>query len=241
MKQDKVTRKNNLLILSILLILTILSSLVPVSLFAQTGVVNGTNVNVREGTNTTYPLLFQLNKGEQVTIKEEKNGWYLVDAKKGSGWVAAWLVGNTGNAQASRNAIITGSIVNVRLEPSTDSSRVTQVKAKDVVQIIGQKADWYQVKTSSGKEGWIANGLLSIENSIGPATSPSIPVVTPPTPSTPVQNKTVIVTGSVVNIRDSDCFFIEGGGKLSNTLLVKKLYNTKRSISLTLFIFQFLT
>ena len=169
---------------------------------AQVAVINGSNVNVRQGANTTYPLLFQLNKGDQVTIKDEKSGWFLIETAKGSGWVAAWLVSAPGVAQSARSAVITGSIVNVRQEPTTQAARVSQVKAGDVVQIIGERNDWYQVKTASGKEGWIANWLLSLETTQTPAeTVPTPP--TPVNPAPPVQavNKAVIVTGSVVNIR----------------------------------------
>lgn len=165
---------------------------------AQIGFINGSAVNVRQGASTTYPLLFKLNKDEQVVIKEEKAGWYLVEAKQGSGWVAAWLINLPGATQTSRNALVTGSIVNVRQEPTTQASKVTQVKAGDVVGIIGEKNDWYQIKTSSGKEGWILNSLLSLESSVEQPAVPSVPVTPPPVE---IKTKTVIVTGSVVNIR----------------------------------------
>jgi len=173
---------------------------------AQVAQINGSNVNVRQGAGTTYPLLFQLNKGEQVTIKDEKSGWYLIESNKGSGWVAAWLVSSPGAPQNSRNALVTGSVVNVRQEPSTQAARVTQVKAGDVVEIIGERNDWYQVKTGSGKQGWVANWLLSLETTAGQPNTPSVPTPAPtPPPVTPPavesQNKTVIVTGNVVNIR----------------------------------------
>ncbi|NLT94091.1 MAG: SH3 domain-containing protein [Clostridia bacterium] len=181
---------------------------------AQAAVINGSNVNIRQGAGTTYPLLFQLNKGDQVTIKDQKSGWYLIESSKGTGWVASWLVSAPGVAQSSRNAVVTGSIVNVRKEPSTQAARVTQVKAGDVVQIIGEKNDWYQVKTGSGKEGWIANWLLSLETTLTPTeTEPSTSL--PPVNQTPVEtvSKTVIVTGSVVNIRQ--------GGSLNYPTIAK--------------------
>lgn len=169
---------------------------------AQVGIINGSNVNIRQGANTTYPLLFQLNKGEQVTIKDEKSGWYLIESNQGSGWVAAWLVNSPGASTTTRNALVTGSIVNVRKEPSTQAARVIQVKAGDVVEITGEKNDWYQIKTSSGKQGWIANWLLSVETTTGQPSTPNTPAPsTPVTPPVTNSNKIVIVTGSVVNIR----------------------------------------
>ncbi|MFZ5942766.1 MAG: SH3 domain-containing protein [Bacillota bacterium] len=169
---------------------------------AQIGIINGSAVNVRQNAGTTYPLLFKLNKGDQITIKDEKSGWYLIETSQGSGWIAAWLVNEPGAGETSRSAIITGSIVNVRREPSTQAPRLFQLREGDTVQIIGEQKDWYHVKTKNGQEGWVANWLISLESS----PEPSGPITTAPSPTTPSVNtdnvlKSVIVTGSVVNIR----------------------------------------
>lgn len=75
----------------------------------QIGYVNGTVVNVRQNAGITYPLLFQLNKGEQVVIKDKKDDWYLIDSEKGLGWIASWLVNISAGVQASRDATVTSS------------------------------------------------------------------------------------------------------------------------------------
>ncbi|MFZ7102274.1 MAG: SH3 domain-containing protein [Peptococcaceae bacterium] len=174
---------------------------------AQVGYINGSSVNIRQGTSTTYPLLFQLDKGKQVTIKEENNGWYLIETAQGSGWVASWLVTLPGADNTARNAIVTGSKVNIRQKPTTDSPRVTQVLAGDLIEIIGEQQDWYQVKTAKGQEGWIAGWLVSLESSpekgtdsAPPSAPPSAPVQTASPPENVVL-KNVIVTGNIVNVR----------------------------------------
>jgi len=192
----------------------------------QVGTINGTSVNVRQGAATTYPTLFKLQKGDQVTIKEQKNDWYLIDSPKGSGWVAAWLVTLPGQADVARKATVTGSVVNIRQGPGTNTALVTQVKKGETVEIIGQEQDWYKIRTTSGKEGWVANWLVSLNNDLettpvnpgsgtgnnsgstpapgnnsGSGDSVSNPGSTSSVPQgTPISKK-VIVTGNVVNTR----------------------------------------
>ena len=62
-----------------------------------TGTINGTNVNIRTGPGTNFPVLTKIDKGVVVTIKEQAFGWYkIVFADGKTGWVASWLV-DTGN------------------------------------------------------------------------------------------------------------------------------------------------
>ena len=58
------------------------------------GIINGTNVNVRTGPGTNYPSVTQVDKGTEVTIKDQAFGWYKVLLNDGTttGWVAGWLV-----------------------------------------------------------------------------------------------------------------------------------------------------
>ncbi|MCE5286707.1 MAG: DUF3794 domain-containing protein [Pelosinus sp.] len=64
-----------------------------------TATITGDNVNVRSGPGTNFPVVIKVNKGTQVTIKEQAFGWYKVILSDGVtiGWVASWLV-NTGTA-----------------------------------------------------------------------------------------------------------------------------------------------
>lgn len=56
--------------------------------------ITGDNVNVRSGPGTNFPVVTKVNKGTQVTIKEQAFGWYKVVLSDGvtMGWVASWLV-----------------------------------------------------------------------------------------------------------------------------------------------------
>ena len=62
-----------------------------------TGIINGTNVNIRTGPGTNFPIVTKVNKDTTVTIKEQAFGWYKIVLSDGTtGWVASWLVNTNG-------------------------------------------------------------------------------------------------------------------------------------------------
>ena len=158
------TQKNRrFYIFSILLILFGFSLILAGQVFAQDhiGKINTAKANVRQGAGTSYPLAFQLSENQQVTIKESKEGWLLVETNKGKGWIAAWLVDAPTLPDSGREVLVTGDVVNIRKEPSTQSARVTQVKKGDKLEIIGQEGEWYEINTKNGQRGWVAGWLVS--------------------------------------------------------------------------------
>lgn len=54
---------------------------------------------------------------------------------------------------------VTGSSVNVREGPSTDTNKIGSVVKGDELEYIGSEGDWYKIKTKDGKIGYIANYL----------------------------------------------------------------------------------
>ena len=98
--------------------------------------------------------------------------------------------GNNDSPSSKQNAIVTGTIVNVRTGAGTNYAKVTQVKQGDTYAVLATKDGWYKLQLPGNKEGWIAGWLVQINQ----VTS------TDPEPS---QNTTQIgvVTGTSVNIR----------------------------------------
>lgn len=63
--------------------------------------ISGTNVNIRTGPGTNFPVITKLNTGAVLIVKEQAFGWYKVVLPDGNttGWVASWLVaGGTAGA-----------------------------------------------------------------------------------------------------------------------------------------------
>lgn len=55
---------------------------------AQTNAVATTNVNVRQGPGTSYPVVDVLRQGEGVSIVRCSSGWCLVELRRERGWVS---------------------------------------------------------------------------------------------------------------------------------------------------------
>ncbi|HYH03399.1 MAG TPA: SH3 domain-containing protein, partial [Bacillota bacterium] len=71
------------------------------SLYPRIGIISTKQVNIRSNASTSAPIISSAAQGAQLTILEEKNGWFLVetpDTKKG--WVAKGLV-NTKSLSAA--------------------------------------------------------------------------------------------------------------------------------------------
>ena len=54
---------------------------------------------------------------------------------------------------------VTGNVVNIRSQATTDSDVVMQVQSGEVLTVLGAQGDWYQVLVQGSKTGWIANWL----------------------------------------------------------------------------------
>ena len=76
------------------------------------------------------------------------------------------------NITANRNAVVTGSSVNVRGGPGTTNSVISQVAQGDSLPILEQSGDWYRIKLQNGSTGWVAGWLVSV-NTTSPAVQSS--------------------------------------------------------------------
>lgn len=160
--------------------------------------VNGSSVNIRSGPGTWYSVITQAGYGSSLPILGSQDGWFKVSLSSGgSGWIAGWLVTTVttpaqpsrSDTTATRNAVVTGSTVNVRGGPGTTNSVISQVFQGNSLPVLEQSGDWYRVKLPNGSTGWIAGWLVSMQTT--PVTPPATTPVTPPvtTPTTPPANQ----------------------------------------------------
>jgi len=60
---------------------------------AGAATVTGSNVNVRTGPGTNFPVVTKVNKNTAVNLLDQAFGWYRVSLQDGTtGWIASWLL-----------------------------------------------------------------------------------------------------------------------------------------------------
>jgi len=118
--------------------------------------VKGDNVNVRTGAGTNYEVSMELFKGYPLKVISTQGEWFkIVDFENDSGWIHKSLIVE-GNA-----VIVNGNkSVNMRSEPSTNSTVVATVDRGVVLTKLETKGKWLKLKHSSGLIGWIYKPLL---------------------------------------------------------------------------------
>lgn len=114
--------------------------------------------------------LDKLGMGTKVTIKEISDGWYCVEAPngRGKGWVSSgeMVMSNSSPEENSLNrGDVTTDVLNVRSGPSTDNTRVTQIRRGDTVTIINTSdtpEKWYEVILNNNIKGWVHSDYIKI-------------------------------------------------------------------------------
>ncbi len=127
------------------------------------GIVKGDGVNLRRSASTSSEVIDQLSKGTQVSILGSSGGWYKISKGGLTGWINGDFI--TVKEVSSKQATIVAGDVNLRSEPSTDALVLTTLDKGDKVSVYSCSGNWYKVKTSNGKVGWIFTDFISMPNS----------------------------------------------------------------------------
>lgn len=103
----------------------------------------------------------------------------------------------TAGAEHGKRMAIAKTDVSVRTGPSTDHRRRTLVQKGVVATVIGKSGDWYQLRFSTGLEGWVRGDMLKGAT----ATPPAAKKTTTP-PMSAAASKTLLDTAkSLMGIR----------------------------------------
>ena len=118
--------------------------------------VQGDNVNVRTGAGTNYEVSMELFNGYPLKVLATEGEWLkIVDFENDTGWIHQSLVteGNTVIVNGNKN-------VNMRAEPSTNSTIIATVDRGVVLTTLETQGKWLKLKHSTGLIGWIYKPLL---------------------------------------------------------------------------------
>ena len=145
------------------------------------GVINASNLNVRDEASKAGKIVGSYSKGDVVTILETKDGW----GRTFKGWIKMEYVNtsgtttggtttntNTGNTtnnttgNGSTTTVAKGIVntqeLNIRSSAGTDGDRVGSLKYGDRVEILEKSGDWGRIS-----KGWISLNYVYQDGTTG--------------------------------------------------------------------------
>lgn len=134
-----------------------------------TGTVTATTLNVRSGARVDRELIATLTKGSSVSVLSAIGDWYKVKLSNGKvGWANSQYI-SKGKEEAEKvessslpkkGKVIADSL-NVRSGAKTDREVITTVSKGTELTILSCLGEWYKVKLSDGKVGWVVKSYIS--------------------------------------------------------------------------------
>ncbi|EFR87650.1 N-acetylmuramoyl-L-alanine amidase [Listeria marthii] len=133
-------------------------------------------LNVREKPSTSSNSLGLLNKGDQVTVTSQQNGWAQIQYNGKSAWVSSdYLTIRESVTKVDESELQTVTIrddsTNIRNKPSRDGTVIEKANSGQGFAIQGVQGDWYKIRTTSGEEGYVANWVVDVSDK-GQTSSP---------------------------------------------------------------------
>lgn len=153
-------------------------------------------VNLRSGPDTGYSKVGQVRKGDILTVVDIEGNWYRIKTASGlDAYILSDYVTKYGEASPDapvRSPVVSASApyvtvisgpANVRVSPDSNSAKLIMLDQGAVCPALGQQGDWYKIRLSSGKIGYIASRLVR-ENNAGDDRTASTAIPAKPTPDT---------------------------------------------------------
>jgi uncharacterized protein YgiM (DUF1202 family) len=151
------------------------ASLIPPPPPPKVGVVREEGVNLRDGPGKNYVSMAKMGLGQELTLVERYEGWFLVEYGELYGWVTQDFL-NIGGGVIERvpvaqtipdpNPALIGTVlennVNIRKGPGSAYERLGSVDSGADLQLLARHKDWYRVQLGDGSKAWIFSDLLKI-------------------------------------------------------------------------------
>ena len=173
-----------------------------------TGVITASVLNIRSGPSTSYSILGQFGKGDEVSITKQNytENWHQILYNGSIAYVHASYVkiGGQEEEPEALYAKVNASALNFREGPSTSYKVIDTLRRGDIVQVLEQSGSWYKVKYS-GRTGYMYAKYLSVSSAeYGTVTAGVLNVRKGPSTSYAVLGKvtrgdSVLITGKSGN------------------------------------------
>lgn len=140
-------------------VVTVLILSVSVQAFAYEGIgrVTGGTVNVRTGAGTNYSIITTVSKGAEYNIVSLGETWSKIELSDGT---VGYII-NDYLSKEDKTGTVTGSAVNVRKAPGTDSEIIGLVYRGQTLPVIGKAEGWVNIKYND-VTGWVSADYISM-------------------------------------------------------------------------------
>ncbi len=146
---------------------------------ADSALVRGGALNLRETPSLTAKVLGQFPTGTLVEIVESGDEWHKVEVNGQAGYMMAKFL-NTAEAETSATVKTnTGVGLNLREEPDMKGAIITSVKQGEKVTVLQKGKEWCRVSVN-GTEGFMATKYLSFTAQSKPALTGKVALVSNP-------------------------------------------------------------
>lgn len=139
------------------------------------GVIREEGVNLRDGPGKNYVSMAKMGLGQELTLVERFEGWFLVEYGQQYGWVTSDFL-NIGQGVIERvpvaqaipdpNPPLVGTVlenaVNLRKGPGSAYERLGSANSGQGVSLLARHKDWFRVQLENGTKAWIFSDLLKI-------------------------------------------------------------------------------
>lgn len=126
---------------------------------SKAATVNGNSVNFRAEPSRDAEVIAKLDKGTEIELLSTEDGWCKIVYDGQTGYISADYVAVDGIAVQNARGIVTGTGVNVRKGPSTDTEVLTKLSAGKIVDLMELKDGWYKIRID-GIEGFVSGDYI---------------------------------------------------------------------------------
>ncbi len=135
--------------------------------------VTGTEVNIRQFSNTESEILGTVYKDTELQVLYQENDWYQILYMGRVAWIHADYIKmmevapvedvQIASSPAENSIIEIGeSVTNIRALPSTESEVIYYAQPSEQFEFIEQSDDWYHIRIDENTTGYVAGWVASI-------------------------------------------------------------------------------
>ena len=147
-----------------------------VNMYDDLGISNTTSyLNIREEPSEDGKIIGKLTSKAACDIVEKLDGWYKIKSGPVRGYVKAEYI-TTGEAakelalqEAQLMAIVTTDVLNVRTEPSEDSTVWTQVSNAERYHVVSQLDGWVEIELEDDLTAFASSQYLDVRYALNEA------------------------------------------------------------------------